>query len=123
MTPQPAEAPTTEPTQTPAPTETPEPAATVPLSSTEIPATPDLATYGEVASYRLNLRSGPGAKHQIVQVLLNGDRLEILARAPDRIWLQVIAPDGTEGWVNSGYVSITEGAANELPVVEPAPPG
>jgi uncharacterized protein YgiM (DUF1202 family) len=73
---------------------------------TEIPPTPDLTTYVEVASYRLNLRRGPGPTYRTEQTLIQGDRLEVIGKAADGIWLQVVAPDGTEGWVNSFYVAV-----------------
>jgi hypothetical protein len=53
-----------------------------------------------------------------VQLLRRGDRLEIAAKAPDGIWLNAIAPDGTEGWVHSEYVSLTGDVIDQLPSAE-----
>jgi hypothetical protein len=122
-TPQPTGIPTIAPTETLRPTQPPEPIATASPAPTETPAAPSPTTYGEVASYRLNLRRGPGAEYQTERTLVQGDRLEILAQAPNGIWVRAIAPSGTEGWVNSEYVTVTEGAIEELPVVQPPAPG
>jgi hypothetical protein len=122
-TPQPTLMPAIEPTATRRPTETAEPTPTSLPTPTEIPATPHLATYGEVASYRLNLRRGPGAGYEMRQTLIQGDRLEVIAKATDGIWLQVIAPDGTEGWVNSSYVDVPQAVIEGLPVAGPPPSG
>jgi uncharacterized protein YgiM (DUF1202 family) len=111
--------PTVAPTETATPTQTPEPTATAQPTPTEIPPTPDLTVYGEVISFALNLRSGPpGTEYQILGALFEGDRLEIIAQTPDGIWLQVIAPDGAEGWVISEYVAVPDGGAEGLPIVE-----
>lgn len=121
---EPTMVPTVAPTATPTPTQTRDPTATAQPTPSEIPPTPDLTVYGEVVPFALNLRSGPpGTEFQILQALQKGDRLEVIAQAPDGIWLQVIAPDGTEGWVNSEHVAAPDGAIEGLPVVELAPSG
>lgn len=123
VTPWPTGVPTIAPTETPVPTQRPEPTVTPPPAPAKIPAAPSLPAYGEVASYRLNFRRGPGVQYQIEHVLWEGDRLEILGQAPDGIWVRVIAPNKSEGWVNSWYVTVTDGAIEALPVMESFSPG
>ena len=98
------------PTQPPTATDTP----------TEIPPTPDLRVYGEVASFALNLRSGPpGTDFVVLRVLVRGDRVEIGAQTADGFWLRVITTDGTAGWVGSEYLIVPEGALERVPFDEP----
>jgi len=119
---------------TPTPTPTPipiTPTLTPTFTSTPIPAltptstTPTLTNtpypIGEVVPNGLNLRSGPGTEYQVVKRLRKGDHLGIVGEAPDRIWFKVRTSDGTEGWVHSGYVTVTEGIIDQLPIIEPPP--
>lgn len=115
VTPQPTDVPTVTPTET----QTLEPTATV--TPTEIPPTPDLTVYGEVMPFELNLRSGPpGTEFRILYPLRSGDRLEIIGQAPDGTYLQVVAPDGTEGWVDADYVVVPDESMKGVPIVEPS---
>ena len=54
----------------------------------------------------LNLRSGPGTAHDIIDRLLLGTVLEITGE--DKEWLKVITPGRKSGWVHSDYVKKTE---------------
>ncbi|HID82215.1 MAG TPA: SH3 domain-containing protein [Thiotrichales bacterium] len=42
-----------------------------------------------VTAKRLNLRAGPGLDRRIVDVLLEGEQVEVLERSDNRAWLQV----------------------------------
>jgi len=55
-----------------------------------------------VTAIQLNLRDSPSAKGEVLQVLQQGDFLEILSREGN--WLEVAAPDGQNGWVHGRYV-------------------
>lgn len=58
-----------------------------------------------VNSPGLNLRSGPGREYAIVTSLLRGDPVQILGSdSRDSRWVRVQAA-GSEGWVNSDYLS------------------
>jgi uncharacterized protein YraI len=46
----------------------------------------------------LNLRGGPGEVYRVIGVLKKSDGLTIVGCSPDREWIQVIAPDGKQGW-------------------------
>lgn len=52
----------------------------------------------------LNVRGGPGVVYDRVGIVLKADELEVVGQAYDCNWLQVITPDGDEGWVSSSYV-------------------
>ncbi len=54
----------------------------------------------------LNLRDAPSTSGEVIYVLREGDRLEILEEGPDR-WVRVrFADKNIEGWVNGKYVRI-----------------
>ncbi|MFO6463733.1 SH3 domain-containing protein [Jannaschia sp. KMU-145] len=50
----------------------------------------------------LNLRSGPGTRHDILRRLTPGARVEI--RETVGRWARVELPDGTFGWVSATYL-------------------
>ena len=54
----------------------------------------------------LNLRSGPGTTHDIIDRLLLGTILEVAGEEKD--WLKVITPGGKSGWVHGDFVKKTE---------------
>ncbi len=90
------------------------------ISSLALPAQPDAV----VTTEALNVRAGPGADHDRVGVVREGDGLDVVARTPAGDWLKVIAPDGTEGWVAAAYVALNM-ALDEVPEAAeiPPPPG
>ncbi len=55
-----------------------------------------------VNTYRLNVRSGPGAGHDIVTAVAGGTELPVLSLRVGSDWIQVSSPAGP-GWVNSFY--------------------
>ena len=50
-----------------------------------------------------NIRSGPGINHSVATVVMEGERFESMGERRG-IWIKVIAPDGTEGWVSKKVV-------------------
>lgn len=50
----------------------------------------------------LRLRSGPSTDHDILDRFMKGDILKQIGRENE--WIQVIAPDGKEGWVHGDYL-------------------
>ncbi len=50
----------------------------------------------------LNLRNGPEITYLIIDILSSGTVLEVKGSEGD--WLEVITPDGTEGWVHGDFV-------------------
>ncbi|MDY6826510.1 MAG: SH3 domain-containing protein [Bacillota bacterium] len=52
----------------------------------------------------LNLRSGPEITYLIIDILGSGTILEVIGTEGD--WLEVITPEGKEGWVHGNYVEL-----------------
>lgn len=50
----------------------------------------------------LNLRNGPEITYLIIDILSSGTVLEI--KGSEGYWLEVITPEGTEGWVHGDFV-------------------
>lgn len=55
-----------------------------------------------VNTYRLNVRSGPGAGHQIIDTVAGGTVLPVISLRVGSDWVEVTSPSGP-GWVNSFY--------------------
>lgn len=97
------------------PTATPEPSPTaVPATATPAPEADAPAATASVASYGLNLRSGPNAGFDVVQELAQGDSVEILGRNPNSGWVNIRTDSGAEGWVNPEFLNM-DGAVSDLP--------
>jgi hypothetical protein len=90
-----------------APTPTPAPSPT---------AVPILAT---VITDRLNLRSGPSTDVPRITVVTRGMELTVSGQTGACAWLQVVAPDGQQGWISGDPQFASLGAAcAEVPLVE-----
>lgn len=50
----------------------------------------------------LNLRNGPEITYLIIDILKSGTVLEVTGS--EGVWLEVITPEGTEGWVHGDFV-------------------
>lgn len=55
-----------------------------------------------VNTYRLNVRSGPGAGHDIITTVAGGTELPVTMLSRDRKWYQVTSSVGP-GWLHSAY--------------------
>ncbi len=55
-----------------------------------------------VNTYRLNVRSGPGAGHDIIDTVAGGTVLPVISLRVGSDWIEVTSPSGP-GWVNSFY--------------------
>lgn len=74
---------------------------------TEIEPTPSAQETGVIsATQNINLRSGPSANAAIVVSLAPGTEVIILERSGD--WTNIRLADGTEGWVASDLVRVTQ---------------
>ena len=103
---------------------------TVPVSEAEAtltfptatPVPPTLAPINAtVKAEALNMRTGPGVEYDRIGVVREGDVLDVVARTPAGDWLKVRGPDGTEGWVAAGYVTL-DIAPGEVPEAAEIPP-
>ena len=71
---------------------------------------------------RLNVRTGPGIRYDVVTMIDQGQTMTLLGRNQPATWVKVHLPNGTEGWVSAYYIraSVT---ISSLPVVDaPATP-
>lgn len=59
----------------------------------------------------LNLRGGPGTRHEVLRRLAPGDRVEV--RETMGRWARVSLPDGGDGWVSSDYLERAPRAVGE----------
>lgn len=50
----------------------------------------------------LNIRTGPGARHDILTTVPGGTKLAAIGIAPDRVWYEVVSSAGN-GWVHTNY--------------------
>ena len=74
------------------------PPATTPIPPASVPT-------ATVASYRLNVRSGPGVQNSIMTVLTKGQVVNLAGyRNADATWVMVALPNGTQGWVSASYL-------------------
>ena len=54
----------------------------------------------------LNLRSGPGTSHSVIQKMSTGKRL--IVRRQQGKWKEVSLSSGTSGWAHGGYMTATQ---------------
>lgn len=72
----------------------------------EAPKTPQAGSQVIVSTGpdNLNLRDGPEITYLIIDILSSETILDVIGKDGD--WLEVITPDGKEGWVHGDYVKI-----------------
>lgn len=66
-----------------------------------------------VNTYRLNVRSGPGAGHDILTTVAGGTELPVTMLSSDRKWYQVTSSVGP-GWLHSAY-AVPRGDFSNVP--------
>jgi len=54
----------------------------------------------------LNIRTGAGIDHSVIQTLTEGQRLTLTSEAARGHWIQVTTSQNVTGWVNSNYCTI-----------------
>ena len=99
------------PTATRTPSATPTPSRTPTATSTATPTPTDSPTPGiqaQVAAGRggLRLRAAPSTAAAVQHQLDELTPLIVIGRTEDNVWLQVITPEGAEGWVMAAYVDV-----------------
>lgn len=67
--------------------------------------TPDSITATMTGAFYLNVRSGPGLAFEPFEVLRQDQTVPVIGRDNFAIWLEVVLPDGTTGWVSSRYMT------------------
>ena len=109
----PTDTPTPLPTETGTPTDTP--TATATATPTGTPVTPVVQALRDIT-----IRLGPDVDYPQIDTLPTGDRLNILGVSADRLWYQVILPDGRRGWIVSSDTLVQ--ASGNLAALAVAPP-
>ena len=79
------------------------PVVAFPTATTQAP--PNAVVCGTCDNLRL--RSSPGTSGTVITMLPANAALTIIGRSADSQWVQVIAPDGTSGWVAVQYLVVT----------------
>lgn len=111
-------------TFTPTPTHTPIPTPTSTATPTLTPTSTSTPTPkpGAVVTFdTLNLWAGPGTDYDKLGSLDKGDELDVTARNSAGDWFEVVAPDGTEGWVLADAVELNI-PVDAIPVSTEIPP-
>lgn len=69
-----------------------------------------------VQALYLNVRQGPGMNYDIITVVSRNQVLPLAGvRSIGSYWVKIVLPNGTQGWVGSGYV-VTSVPISSLPV-------
>ncbi len=75
----------------------------------ETPAAPELVIFAQVnANQAVNVREGPGRTFAPVASVRPRERVQIIGRSGDSLWLQIRLEDGREGWISSNLIVIEE---------------
>lgn len=98
-----------------APTATPPLSAAAPTATPQVAATPKLSAIAPEAS---NVRRQPSLSGQIVTILRQGQRVDVVGRTPDSQWLQILLPErpAEKLWVSADRLDVT-GDPRTLPEV------
>jgi hypothetical protein len=107
LTPTATRTPSVTPTFSPTPSETPTITPTPTLTPTSTPS-PTPAVNAQVSAGRdgLNLRADPGMEGEVQAQLGEHTPLTIIGRTADGAWLQVLTPEGMQGWVTAAYLDV-----------------
>ncbi len=90
-------------TPTPTATSTSTPTAKPTQTPTQTPTSlPDAIAKAEV----VQMRAGPGGEYDLIGQVQQGEALRVTGRNDEGKWLEVIAPDNTQGWVAAMWLQI-----------------
>ena len=114
------------PTQAPAPAETmpppgPTPDPNIPVAVIPTPAPGEPSA---VANYNTTIYSGPGEGYVVYATFLGGQTARVTGKSEDGLWWAVsvpVAPDGN-GWVNAGWVTVSNADSVAALPTPPVPP-
>jgi len=98
----------------------PAPRQDSPPTSAPTPAAPSQGAV-TVAVSVLNVRAGPGLDNEIIDQVMEGERLVVLSSQPG--WIEVNTPTGTHGYVSRLYVLADGEAPRAEAIPAPSRPG
>ncbi|MGB1288522.1 MAG: SH3 domain-containing protein, partial [Aggregatilineales bacterium] len=78
-------------------------------NNTNIPET------GIVNGRGLRMRTLPDASAAVLTFLARNLEIDLIGRSPDNVWLNILTPDGGQGWVMSQFVDV-DGDITTLPL-------
>lgn len=81
------------------------------------PADPDNPIGTMSGAAYLNVRSGPGLAYESFTHLIRGQTVPLVGRDQQAVWLHIILPGGSTGWVSSRYM-VSDTPFVTLPIVE-----
>lgn len=82
------------------------------------PSAAPTAVLATVQVSALNVRSGPGTNYSPITTVSRNDSLTVIGQNNNCAWLQIVTPDGTEGWISGGAQYVTrEGDCDAVPAV------
>jgi uncharacterized protein YgiM (DUF1202 family) len=89
--------------------------STLPVLQTNTPPPPAGGATGVVATYGLNMRTGPGASYPVILALSQGMTVPVSHRNSEATWVRLTLPGGAVGWVSAPYLTLSTAVVN-LPV-------
>jgi LysM repeat protein/uncharacterized protein YraI len=90
--------------------------STLPVVGATVPLPPPAGgATGVVATYGLNMRTGPGTSYPVILALSQGMTVPVSHRNAEGTWLRLTLPGGTVGWVSAPYLTLSTAIVN-LPV-------
>jgi hypothetical protein len=98
-------------------TQTPPPASDTPVIVAQTPITPTPQSARVCSTCGgLRLRDVPGSGGNVITMLKAETVLTIIGRTADNVWLQVMTPSGTEGWVAAEFLNVTAVDLNQVKI-------
>jgi len=79
------------------------------------PVVAEVETIGTVSAYLLNVRSGPGVEHGILQTISLQDK--VIVHQERNGWVKIETASGSKGWVDGSYILVK--ASFEMAEAEP----
>jgi uncharacterized protein YgiM (DUF1202 family) len=125
FTPTPTPSPTHSPTATPThiPTHTPSPTPTHTPTRTPKPTkTPTPMPDAVVSTELANVRAGPGTVYDIVGQAKQHDVLQVTGRNSANDWLEVVLPNGKQGWISASLLQVNISLSQVILAVVPPTP-
>jgi uncharacterized protein YraI len=116
------------PTQAPPPTATATPPPPGPTPDPNIPVavvpTPAPGEPAAIANYNTTIYSGPGTNYVVYAAFLGGKTAKVVGKSADGLWWAIsvpVAPNGS-GWVDAGWVTVTNAGSVSVLPTPPVPP-
>lgn len=94
--------------------------ALVSIPQARVIPSPPPPLIAQATSSDLNVRDGPGTDYVRMTRVDAGESVDLLSRSGS--WFQVETPDGTQGWIDSTYLTLQPGVIERVPETTDVPP-